>query len=70
MYLGIAIKFSEKSLQCIYKRYEYVYNGFPFEIKLKEPNEVTYAAMEDAENGKDMYGAFDSVEALTEEVDD
>lgn len=54
----------------VFLRQAVYHNGFPFEIKLKEPNEVTYAAMEDAENGKDMYGPFDSVEALTEEVND
>ena len=44
-------------------------NGFPFEIKLDEPNEVTYAAMEAAENGEDMYGPFDSVADLMEALD-
>lgn len=41
-------------------------HGLPFEIKLDEPNEVTYEALERAEKGEDMYGPFDSVESLME----
>lgn len=41
-------------------------HGIPFEVKIDEPNEVTYAAMEAAENDEDMYGPFDSVGALME----
>ncbi len=44
-------------------------HGFPFEIKLDEPNDVTYAAMEAAEKGEDMYGPFDSVADLMEALD-
>lgn len=40
-------------------------HGLPFEVKLDEPNENTYAAMEAAENG-DMFGPFDSVAELME----
>lgn len=40
-------------------------HGLPFEVRLDEPNEVTYAAIEDAEND-DMYGPFDSVAELME----
>lgn len=35
--------------------------GLPFEVRVYEPNEVTYKAMEVAENESDMYGPFDSV---------
>ena len=43
------------------------YHGLPFEIRAdEEPNEVTYAAMEAAENGEDMYGPFDSVAEMME----
>ncbi len=38
----------------------------PFEIKTEIPNSVTTAAMEVAEKGEDLYGPFDSVEALME----
>ena len=36
------------------------------EVKVDEPNAVTYAAMEAAEKGEDMYGPFDSVADLME----
>lgn len=32
----------------------------------KEPNETTYAAMQNAQDGEDMFGPFDSVSALME----
>ena len=38
----------------------------PFEISTEFPNSVTTAAIEAAEKGKDIYGPFDSVEALME----
>ena len=39
-------------------------NGIPFEIRAEEPNDVTYAAIEAAENEEDLSEAFDSVEDL------
>lgn len=39
-------------------------NGIPFEIRAEEPNDVTYAAIEAAENDEDLSEAFDSVEDL------
>lgn len=41
-------------------------HGLPFEVKTDEPNAATYAAMEEAENDKDMFGPFDSVDDLME----
>lgn len=41
-------------------------HGIPFEIKLDEPNAATYAAMEAAEQGEDLYGPFDNVADLME----
>lgn len=41
-------------------------HGLPFEVKLDEPNEVTYTAMEAAEKNEDLYGPFDSVDELME----
>ena len=41
-------------------------HGLPFEIKIDEPNEITFAAMEAAETGEDMYGPFNSVADLME----
>ena len=40
--------------------------GIPFEISKSTPNAVTLAAMDAAEKGEDMYGPFDSVDALME----
>ena len=39
--------------------------GLPFEVRL-DPNEETYAAMEAAENDKDLEGPFDSMSELIE----
>lgn len=41
-------------------------HGLPFEVKMDEPNDVTYAAMAVAEKDEDMYGPFDSVAELME----
>lgn len=41
-------------------------HGLPFEVKLDEPNPVTYAAMDAAEKDEDVYGPFDSIEELME----
>ena len=38
----------------------------PFMISKKVPNNVTLAAMDDAENGENMTGPFDSIGALME----
>ena len=35
-------------------------------ITAEVPNDVTLSAMESAENGSDVYGPFDSVDALME----
>lgn len=40
-------------------------HGLPFEVKLDEPNEITYAAIQDAEEN-DIYGPFDTVKDLME----
>ncbi len=41
-------------------------HGLPFEVKLDEPNETTYAALADAEKDDEMYGPFDNVAELME----
>lgn len=41
-------------------------HGLPFEVKIDEPNDVTYEAMAAAEKEDDMYGPFDSVAELME----
>ena len=50
----------------IFYRQALRYQGLPFEVRLDQPNEVTYAAMAAAEKGEDMYGPFDSVADLME----
>ena len=50
----------------IFYRQALRYQGLPFEVRLDEPNDVTYAAMEAAEKEEDMYGPFDSVADLME----
>ena len=42
--------------------------GIPFLVDLNVPNEKTVAALKDAEEGKDVYGPFDSVESLMESL--
>lgn len=41
-------------------------HGLPFAVRLDEPNEITYAAMEAAEKADDLYGPFDTVAELME----
>ena len=43
--------------------------GLPFDVRLDEPNETTYAAMQAAEAGEELYGPFDSVSELMEALD-
>lgn len=50
----------------IFYRQALRYHGLPFEVKLDEPNEVTYEAMAAAENDEEMYGPFDSVAEMME----
>lgn len=44
-------------------------NGLPFAVRVGEPNDVTYAAMEAAEKGQDMFGPFVSTADLMEALD-
>lgn len=44
------------------------YKGIPFDVCVEIPNAVTEKAIEDSENGNDVYGPFDSVEALMESL--
>ena len=41
-------------------------HGLPFDLRLEDPNETTYAAMESAASGEDLYGPFDTVSELME----
>lgn len=42
-------------------------HGLPFEVKLDEPNETTYAAL-DAADKDELYGPYESVDALMEDL--
>ncbi len=44
-------------------------HSFPFAIQREVPNETTLRAMEAAEKDEEMYGPFDSVEAMMEALD-
>lgn len=38
--------------------------------KIKEPNDITYAALEKSEQNEDMYGPFESVEDLMKSLNE
>lgn len=42
------------------------FRGLPFDLRLEEPNETSYAAMETATSGDDVYGPFDTVDEMME----
>lgn len=44
------------------------HNGIPFEVKRKEPNAETVAAIEDVLNRKNLIGPFNSVDELLEDL--
>ena len=44
-------------------------HGLLFEVKLDDPNEITYKAMNDAENDRDMHGPYNSVKELMKALD-
>ncbi len=50
----------------IFYRQALRYHGLPFEVRLDEPNQTTYAAIEASERDEDTYGPFDSVDELME----
>ncbi len=45
----------------VFLRQAIYHNGFPFDIVLRTPNDVTVGAMEEAESGQDLSRPFDSV---------
>lgn len=49
-----------KALQC---------NGLPFEVKIKNPNETTYKAIEEIENNKNTHKKFDNINDLMKSLD-
>lgn len=52
----------------IYLKKALAEQGIPFEVTRENPNAVTAKAIADSENDKDVYGPFDSVEALMESL--
>ena len=50
----------------IYLKKALAEQGIPFEVTREVPNKVTAKAIADSEKGDDVYGPFDSVEALME----
>lgn len=43
-------------------------NGLPFDVSLNRPTAATRMAMENAHNGVDLVGPFDSISALMEDL--
>jgi addiction module antitoxin, relB/dinJ family len=41
----------------------------PFEVKVDDPNETTYEAIESTKNNEDIYGPFDMVKYLVSALD-
>lgn len=52
----------------IYLKKALAEQGIPFEVTREVPNTVTAKAIADSEKGDDVYGPFDSVEALMEDL--
>lgn len=43
-------------------------HGLPFEVKLDEPNQTTYQAIDKAEKGEDIHGPFNSVSDMMRDL--
>ncbi len=52
----------------IYLKKAIAEQGIPFDVVREVPNAVTAKAIADSENEDDVYGPFDSVEALMESL--
>ena len=52
----------------IYLKKAVAEQGIPFEVSREVPNAVTAKAIADSEKGDDVFGPFDSVEALMESL--
>ena len=51
---------------CVFAKTVVRERRIPFEIRLDEPNALTYTAMETAEKNEDIYGPFENVSDLME----
>ncbi len=52
----------------IYLKKALAEQGIPFSVTREVPNAVTAKAIEDSENGDDVYGPFDTVEEVMESL--
>ncbi|OPY59582.1 MAG: Antitoxin DinJ [Pelotomaculum sp. PtaU1.Bin035] len=52
----------------IFLRYSVRYGGIPFDLRIKNPNAETLAAIDDVNNNRNMSKTFDSVSALMEDL--
>lgn len=52
----------------VYLKRAIMEQGIPFEVVRTVPNVVTAKAIADSENGDDVYGPFDNVDALMESL--
>lgn len=52
----------------IYLKKAVAEQGIPFDVTREVPNAVTQKAIADSEKDEDVYGPFDSVEALMEDL--
>ena len=52
----------------VFLRQAIKHKGFPFDVTLEIPNEITKKALADAEKGIDVYGPFNSVTELMEDL--
>ncbi|MCM1043392.1 MAG: type II toxin-antitoxin system RelB/DinJ family antitoxin [Corallococcus sp.] len=52
----------------IYLKKAIAEQGIPFDVTREIPNAVTAKAITDSENGNDIYGPFDSIDALMESL--
>ena len=66
VYKELGLDFSTAMNLFIYKSVKE--NGIPFELRNEEPNEVTYQAMDDAENDRNMVGPFNTFEEMMESI--
>ncbi len=52
----------------IYLKKAIAEQGIPFDVTREVPNSLTQKAVADSEKDEDVYGPFDSVEALMEDL--
>lgn len=53
----------------VFLRQSIRYKGFPFDVNLEVPNSATRKALGDALNEDDLYGPFETIDELMEDLD-